>query len=143
MKGFSAVGLENPKFSYNVGGALRSCFCFDVNLIGIQGHRIKNNITDTTKAYKNIPSIQTEDLLSLVPVGCEPVAVDLLPTARPLNNFVHPPRAFYLFGPEDGTLSKEIVDRCRYKVYIPTKICMNLAAAVNVVLYDRMVKNED
>ena len=61
---------------------------------------------------------------------------------KKLNNYKHPERAFYIFGAEDQTLGKRIVSFCRDIVYIPTKTCMNLAATVNVVLYDRMVKGE-
>ena len=44
------------------------------------------------------------------------------------------------FGPEDGTLGPEILAWCRDVVYVPTRYCMNLAATVNVVLYDRAAK---
>ena len=57
-----------------------------------------------------------------------------------LHEFEHPENAFYIFGPEDGTLGKKILSRCPYKTYIPTKGCMNLAASVNVILYDRLAK---
>lgn len=43
-------------------------------------------------------------------------------------------------GAEDATLGKRITDKCRDVVYVPTTGCMNLAATVNVVLYDRMAK---
>lgn len=81
------------------------------------------------------------DLLDVLPYECVPVAVDLLPKACSLFNYTHPERAFYLFGPEDGTLPEEIVKRCRDLIYIPTSFCMNLAATVNVVLYDRLSKS--
>lgn len=41
---------------------------------------------------------------------------------------------------EDGTLREKILSRCRDRVMIPTNGCMNLAATVNVVLYDRTAK---
>src|SRR5690606_30290164 len=71
---------------------------------------------------------------------CVPVAVDLLEGATPLCEYTHPERAFYIFGPEDGTLGKAVTSWCRDVVYIPTNYCMNLAATVNVVLYDRLAK---
>lgn len=52
-------------------------------------------------------------------------------------------RALYIFGPEDGSLDKEIRDWCEDVVYIPTTGCMNLAATVNVVLYDRLAKGNN
>jgi len=44
-----------------------------------------------------------------------------------------------VLGPEDGSLGAGITSWCRDVVYIPAG-CLNLAAAVNLVLYDRMVK---
>ena len=60
--------------------------------------------------------------------------------ATPLPQYKHPDRAFYIFGPEDGTLGQSVTGWCRDIIYVPTIFCMNLAAAVNVVLYDRMAK---
>jgi hypothetical protein len=54
-----------------------------------------------------------------------------------------PDRALYIFGPEDGSLDKDIRDWCEDVVYIPTTGCMNLAATVNVVLYDRLAKGNN
>ena len=45
-----------------------------------------------------------------------------------------------MFGPEDGSLSKGDLAACHRFVRIPTNSCLNLAAAVNVVLYDRLAK---
>lgn len=75
-------------------------------------------------------------------MGAIPVAVDLVPKARSIINYVHPESAFYIFGPEDGTLDDHIINKCQDVIYIPTNGCMNLAATVNVVLYDRMVKQK-
>jgi len=84
--------------------------------------------------------IQAEDLFSFLPFDCVPVAVDLIDGARDLRTYTHPERAFYIFGPEDGTLGRKITDKCRDIIYVPTEYCMNLAATVNVVLYDRLLK---
>jgi tRNA(Leu) C34 or U34 (ribose-2'-O)-methylase TrmL len=74
------------------------------------------------------------DLLAL---GLTAVAVEVSDEATPLPSFTHPERALYVFGPEDGTLSKQILAQCAATVLIPTQRCLNLAAAVNIVLYDR------
>ncbi|MCU8306563.1 TrmH family RNA methyltransferase, partial [Vibrio vulnificus] len=57
--------------------------------------------------------------------------------------FVHPEKAIYLFGPEDGSLPQEVVDKAHHVAYIPTHGCMNLAATVNVLMYDRLAKTLD
>jgi tRNA(Leu) C34 or U34 (ribose-2'-O)-methylase TrmL len=71
-----------------------------------------------------------------------PVAVELIPGARSLHDYVHPERAFYVFGPEDSSLGKDTLKWCRDVVYIPMNGCSNLAATVNVVLYDRASKRQ-
>ena len=87
--------------------------------------------------------IGIDDLKKILPLGCIPVAVELVDGARPLPEYTHPDRALYIFGPEDGSLDKEIRDWCEDVVYIPTTGCMNLAATVNVVLYDRLAKGNN
>jgi tRNA(Leu) C34 or U34 (ribose-2'-O)-methylase TrmL len=144
MRGFSAVALVNPKNGANVGSVLRAAGCYDASLVVISGQRPEHYMgrlpTDTQKAYRNIPTLRVADVFEAVPYDCIPVAVDLVPNARNLVDFCHPERAYYIFGPEDGTLGKAITDRCKFAVQIPTRFCMNLAACVNVVLYDRMAK---
>ena len=139
-RGYAAIGLHNPKNQVNVGSALRAASCYGVAMVAQSGNRYKKSSADTTKSYRHLPLIIVDDLFSVVPFDCVPVAVDLLDGASSLVDYVHPERAFYIFGPEDGTLGKAITDRCRDKIYVPTEFCMNLAATVNVVLYDRMAK---
>lgn len=140
MRGYAAVGLNMPKTNANVGSALRAAACYGASMVAASGRRYGGSPTDTLKAYRHIPFIQAEDLHSVIPYDCVPVAVDLIEGARELSKYTHPERAFYVFGPEDGTLGKETLKWCRDVIYIPTHYCMNLAATVNVVLYDRMVK---
>ena len=139
MRGYAAIGLFNPKTNANVGSALRAAGCFGAGLVAIQGERYRRAQTDTTAMYRHIPLIHGS-LHDLVPFDCVPVAVDLIDGARCLHSYSHPERAFYIFGPEDGTLGKAVTSWCRDVVYVPTRTCMNLAATVNVVLYDRQRK---
>lgn len=138
------IGLINPKFDANIGGAMRACACYYADLVLIEAHRnhkaVKGQAADTPKAWRHIPTIFTDDIFQNMPVGAVPVAVDLLEDAECLYDFKHPKNALYIFGAEDSTLNKNITDRCVHKIYIPTKCCMNLAATVNVVLYDRLRK---
>jgi tRNA(Leu) C34 or U34 (ribose-2'-O)-methylase TrmL len=83
-----------------------------------------------------------ECLLTSKPVDMALVCVELVEGARPLPEFQHPERAFYVFGPEDGTISQAVIDQADAVIYIPTIGCMNLAATVNVVLYDRLAKSD-
>ena len=140
MRGYSAVGLHHPKTPANVGSALRACHCYGAAMMAVAGSRCGTAATDTPKAARHMPLIHLDDLHDAIPFNCVPVAVDLIEGAIPLDEYEHPERAFYIFGPEDGTLSKWVTDWCRDVVYIPTQDCMNLAATVNVVLYDRACK---
>ena len=143
-RGFSAVALDNPKSSLNVGSVLRAAGCYATSLVVIGGVRPDKYMgriaTDTQKAYRHIPTLRVTDVFDAVPFDCVPIAVDLCPRAIPLHSFTHPERAFYIFGAEDATLGERITKRCKHVLYVPTIYCMNLAATVNVVLYDRATK---
>lgn len=139
-RGYAAIGLHMPKTRANIGSVLRAAGCYGAAMVAATGQRYHRAPTDTQASYRHLPLIQTDDLHSVVPYDCVPVAVDLIEGARSLHGYTHPERAFYVFGPEDGTLGKAVTSWCRDVIYIPTIHCMNLAATVNVVLYDRMVK---
>lgn len=140
MRGYAAIGLYQPKTNHNVGSALRAATCYDVSMVAIEGRRYRKTSTDTTSMHRHKPLIHTEDIMSIIPYDCVPVAVEFIKSSRSLINYTHPRSAFYIFGPEDGNISKEVIDRCRDVIYVPTTYCMNLAATVNVVLYDRLQK---
>lgn len=141
-RGYAAIGLHRPKNVLNMGEVMRAAGCYGVSLVAVAGQRFKQARTDTQQAWKHLPTIEVPDLLDAAPIGAEPVAVEFIDTATPLPRFIHPERAFYLLGPEDGSLPADLVRRCRHVVFVPTRHCMNLAATANVLLYDRMVKRE-
>lgn len=141
-RGFACIGLDKPKFSSNIGEVLRASGCYGADMVAVSGFRYQNSRVDTQKAWKHIPFLEVEDLKSALPKGATPVAVDLIDGAKSLVDFTHPESAFYIFGGEDRTLSEEITSWCKYKIFVPTNHCMNLAATVNVVLYDRMAKRK-
>jgi tRNA(Leu) C34 or U34 (ribose-2'-O)-methylase TrmL len=142
-RGFSGIGLYRPKDPANVGSVLRAATIYGAGFVAIEGIRGRalKHATDTTAAFKHLPVFLTDDdLLIHRPHDCQLVVVDLIPGATPLPDFKHPERALYLFGPEDGTLDKQHTSVAQHVVYVPGATCMNLAAAVNVILYDRMCK---
>lgn len=139
-RGFAAIGLHYPKTPENVGSALRACHCYGASMLAVAGKRFKRASTDTFQTHKHMPVIEVEDLKMVIPYDCVPVAVDLIDGAIDLTTYKHPERAFYVFGPEDGTLGRQVTSWCRDVIYVPTRQCMNLAATVNVVLYDREAK---
>jgi tRNA(Leu) C34 or U34 (ribose-2'-O)-methylase TrmL len=140
MRGYAAIGLDNPKNSINVGSALRAAGVYGAAFVAASGKRYGSGQTDTMKHYRHLPLLRPQDVFDLLPYDCVPVGVDLIEGAIPLNEYDHPERAYYVFGAEDATLGERILSRCRDVVYVPTAGCMNLAATVNVVLYDRLCK---
>ena len=140
LQGYSIVGLDNPKTHHNVGSAMRAVKIFSAEALFFTGRRYKSSSTDTMRANRYKPLIHVQNLRDIRAYNCIPVAVDLIEGATSIVDYKHPKRAFYIFGAEDATLGKKILSWCRDTIYIPTNGCMNLAAAVNVVLYDRSMK---
>lgn len=138
------VALDNPKSGPNVGGAWRAAHCYGADLLVAGGKRPSRYLlrvpTDVTGAWRHVPLLSVGDVFEALPLDCAPVAVEFISSAIPLPEYRHPPRAFYIFGAEDATLGARILGRCRDVVFVPTAHCMNLAATVNVVLYDRIAK---
>ena len=141
-RGFACIGLFRPKNPENVGGVLRAAHCYGVAAVYLEGARTRDvrHCTNTPAAHRHMPTYMTDDMLGQVPFDTQVVAVDLVPGAVALPQFQHPQRAVYVFGPEDGTLGHRHISRAHHVVYVPTRNCMNLAACVNVVLYDRLAK---
>ena len=141
-RGFACIALDSPKCRENIGGVLRAANCYRVAQVSISQSRAKvlSQRTNTMKAHRHMPTYLVDDPLAVVPYDTQIVAVDLVEGAEPLTTFQHPNRAMYIFGAEDATLGERVLSRAQHRVYIPTRQCMNLAATVNVLLYDRMVK---
>jgi tRNA(Leu) C34 or U34 (ribose-2'-O)-methylase TrmL len=138
--GFASIGLHNPKDPANVGGVVRAAHAYGVASVAVSGDRFgPNHPANTSAAHRSIPFYRG-DLRGLVPFGAVPVAIELCKDAESLFTFKHPRQAFYIFGPEDSSLGASVLDWCVHRVMVPTSICMNLAATVNVVLYDRACK---
>jgi len=138
------IGLVNPKSPANVGMVMRAAGCYEAATVfysGVRFERAQKFATDTKNAGNKIALVGVENLLDDIPQDATLVAIELIEGATPLMDFVHPANAYYIFGPEDGSIKKELLDHCQHVVYIPTIGCMNLAATVHVVLYDRMAKS--
>lgn len=158
-----AVVLINPKTPYNVGSVIRACSIYGVPTLRWTGRRIttaegrryagthlrgnKPRLPreERMKDYTNVDWRETasEDVVgSFAAQGLTPVAVEVRDQAEQLDAFEHPDDAVYVFGPEDGSIPRGVLTVCHRFVVIPTvtRTPLNLAAAVNVVLYDRHVK---
>ena len=69
------------------------------------------------------------------------VCFEFAENAIPLPEYQHPRNVFYIFGPENGGISQQQTDRADAVIYVPANGRMNLAATVNVMLYDRLAKS--
>lgn len=137
------VGLVDPKSPTNVGSVMRAAGCYQVDQVRYSGTRFERAAryqTDTKDILAKRPPVPAEQLLANLPDGMKIVCVELAEGATPLPQFVHPGQALYVFGPEDGSIPQTMIDQADHVVYVPTIGCMNLAASVNVLLYDRLAK---
>ena len=143
-----AVILEQTKYAHNLAAARRACACFGVEHLFWTGDRFSFGDNERLpreermKGYSDVQWLPTERPFDHLAPGVVPVCVELTSSAQPLTTFVHPWRAAYVFGPEDGGVGQAFRGLCHRFVYIPAYHCLNLAAAINVVLADRMMKQQ-
>lgn len=138
------IGLLNPKTPTNVGAVLRAAGCFRADGVLYTGERYdraEKFTTDTQNTRLGMPLTAVNCLVKNKPADAEIVCIELVEGGVSLPEFQHPDNAFYIFGPEDGTINQAVIDSADAVVYIPTVGCLNLAATVNVVLYDRLLKS--
>lgn len=142
------IGLINPKSPDNVSSVMRAAGNFRVDCVYYTGKRypralMRNpEIPDMRrKVGQSVPLSEVTCLIDIAPMNMKLVCVEFAENAIALPEFQHPHNAFYIFGPEDGTIKQDIIDRVDAVVYVPTIGCMNLAATVSVVLYDRLTKS--
>jgi len=140
------IGLIDPKSPSNVGAVMRAAGCYDASQVVYTGQRYDKAVkfnTDTKKVVSRIGLHHTEDLTQFKTSQCQLICVDLIEGAISLPEFEHPEHAIYVFGSEDSSINQALVDNADAVVYVPTIGCMNLAASVNVVLYDRLAKKAE
>ena len=143
-----AVALVNPRFPHNVGAAVRAASCFGAGQVWFSGDRVKMALDqkrrlpreERMKGFADVELRHFDPFFDQFESDVTPVAVELRPNAEPLPLFEHPEKALYVFGPEDGSLGSVYLRHCHRFVVIPTRHCVNLAAAVYLVLYDRATK---
>lgn len=145
-----AVVLWNPKYAHNVASALRACACFDavelwwtgirVHVDEMAGDRLPRE--ERMKGYRNVALAHADRPFERFDRGVAVVGVELHAQSEPLTMFEHPRDAVYVFGPEDGGLSKGVRACCHRFVHIPARHCLNLAAAVSCTLMHRWQQEE-
>lgn len=143
MRGYFGIGVEHISKPMNVGNLFRSAHAFGADFVfaiapAVNLKEIQKS--DTSQTAKHLPLYEFADVSELtLPRGCQLVGVELLDEAADLPSFTHPERAAYILGPEKGSLSPELTDRCDHIVKIPTKFCVNVGIAGAVLMYDRLI----
>ncbi len=141
-KGYFGIGVERISKPMNLGNLFRSAHAFGASFLFTIDADFSRRAapSDTSRARRNLPVWDYDSPAELsLPRGCELVGIELVADSVPLPSFRHPRAAAYIFGPELGSLSPEMLEKCRHVVRIPTLFCINLAAAGVVVMYDRMI----
>ena len=139
-RGYFAIGAERMSKSLNLGNLMRSAHGFGASFTFTVGatYRALEAFADTSKTQLHLPHYNWATLEDMaLPHGCKLVGVELLDTAIDLPSFRHPLKAAYVLGPEQGSLSDKLLERCDYVVRIPTTFCVNVAMAGAIVMYDR------
>lgn len=143
QRGYFGVGVEGISKSGNLGNLLRSAHAFGASFFFTLNDAIDMQavgVSDTSAAPIHLPFYRHKTVADLVlPKDCALVGVELLEDAVNLPSFHHPLRAAYVLGPEKGSLSPELVQRCQHIVKIPAKFCVNVGVAGAIVMYDRMI----
>ena len=141
MRGYFGLGVEGISKPMNFGNLARSAHGFGASFIFTvaPAKRIGNPQSDTTRSQDHLPwySYDSAEAMRL-PDDCRLVGVELTPDAIELPSFRHPAKAAYILGPEGGSLSPEMIEKCEFTVKIPMEFCINVAIAGAVVMYDRM-----
>jgi tRNA G18 (ribose-2'-O)-methylase SpoU len=140
-RGYFAIGAERISKSLNLGNLMRSAHAFGASFTFTIGaaYQALEARADTSKGREHLPHYEWAQVTDLkLPEGCRLIGVELLDSAIDLPSFRHPQRAAYVLGPEQGTLSDELLARCDHVVRIPSGFCVNVAIAGAIVMYDRI-----
>jgi tRNA G18 (ribose-2'-O)-methylase SpoU len=125
----------------NLGNLMRSAHGFGASFTFTIGatYQALEARADTSKGQWHMPHFNWVAIDEMaLPEGCKLVGVELLDEAIDLPSFRHPIRAAYVLGPEQGSLSQGLIEKCDHIVRIPTRFCVNVAMAGAIVMYDRV-----
>lgn len=144
MRGYFGIGIAAGKSPENLGGLWRTAHALRAAYIFTIGARYPKQASDTTKAWRHVPLFEYDDeeaFLRAIPKDCDLVAVECgYGRPRPLPTFCHPERAVYVLGAEDRGVPEALLAHANRLVQIPGDVCLNVATAGSIVMYDRTAK---
>lgn len=143
MRGYFGVGVEGISKPMNAGNLIRTAHAFGASFAFFIAPHVnirEVEASDTSSASGHLPLYTYKSIKEFtLPRDCTLVGIELVEDAIELPSFRHPLQAAYLFGPEMGSISPEMQEKCDYIVQIPAKFCINVGMAGVVTLYDRMI----
>ena len=142
MRGYFGIGVEGINKVMNVGNLFRTAHAFGASFVFTVAATYKREEgarADTSDSLGHVPFYTFPNLSSIqLPEKCALVGIELTPDAIELPSFRHPSRAAYILGPERGSISSSLTDRCDHIIKIPTSFCVNVGIAGAIVMYDRV-----
>lgn len=144
-RGYFGIGIYQWRHDENIGTLWRSALIFGADFIFTIGRPYKHQPSDTVKAPRHLPLYDYptfERFHELMPRNAPLVAVEQCPDAMTLSEYKHPERAIYVLGSESNGLPDDVLEQCHQRVIVPSEkaLCLNVATAGSLVLYDRFVK---
>ncbi|NKB51551.1 MAG: RNA methyltransferase [Rhizobiaceae bacterium] len=140
-RGYFGIGAEGISKPMNFGNLARTAYGFGASFVFTltPGRRIDTPDSDTPNSQQHMPWYNFDDVENIhLPDRCRLVGVELTEDAVDLPSFRHPTMAAYILGPENGSLSPEVMEKCEFVIKIPTLFCLNVATAGAIVMYDRI-----
>jgi len=143
MRGYFGIGVEGISKQYNIGNIFRSAHAFGASFVftvSANYERLTGVNVDTSDSLGSLPFYsfpKVEDMI--LPKDCKIVGVEIDDQAIDLPSFRHPINATYIFGPERGNISQDMMNKCDYLIRIPSKFCLNVGITGAIVMYDRLL----
>lgn len=144
-RGYFGIGIWCPKSDCNVGTLCRTAMSYDASFLFTVGRRMMKQASDTTKSHRHIATYNYKDLIDLkehLPFGCQLIGIEMDERAKSLDQFIHPEQGCYILGADDNGLPDKVREACVKIVQVPmaAPLCLNVATAGAMVMYDRFVK---
>lgn len=142
MRGYFGIGIWYPNKEINCGTLFRSAYAFGADFIYTIGRKYRKESSDTCSTTKHVPYYHykdVDDFTSHLPKDCRLTIVEIADKAYSLPKFNHFERSCYLLGNEGGGIPQQLLEK-HSVVKIPSSICLNVAVAGSIVLYDRISK---
>jgi len=141
MRGFFGIGIYQTKTEANIGTLWRSAYNFGAAFIFTINRRYKRQASDTTKTSKHVPLYHYDTFDQFrhnIPHDCLLIGIEQSKTSLSISKFNHPERSIYLLGAEDHGIPESILVRCHRTIHIDTPMCLNVAVAGSIVMFDRV-----